>query len=112
MLKNRQNTTRVEWSAGCFSWQLIDDKKVSIKMEEIYPGGRSDTHFHTKSIQFFFILEGEASFSLEDTQFDLKKHDGLEIPLNKKHQIINSGENNLIFLLISFPPVQEDDIRV
>jgi len=61
---------------------------------------------------FFFILEGEAFFNLEDIPFHLKKHEGLEIPLKKKHQIINSGENNLVFLLMSFPPVQEDDIRV
>jgi len=112
MLRNKLNTTRIEWSAGCFSWHLIDDKKVSIKMEEINPGGRSDAHFHTKSIQFFFVLEGKASFNLENTQVELKKHEGIEIPLESKHQILNTGENNLLFLLVSIPPVHEDDIRV
>ena len=81
-------------------------------MEEINPGGRSDAHFHTKSIQFFFVLEGKASFNLENTQVELKKHEGIEIPLESKHQILNTGENNLLFLLVSIPPVHEDDIRV
>lgn len=112
MIKTKRNTTAVEWSPGCFSWHLVDDKKISIKMEEIEPGGLPDSHFHTESIQFFFILEGRAAFNVENDQHELKKHEGIEIPLKARHQILNPGETNLLFLLVSIPPVQEDDIRV
>lgn len=112
MLKNRLNTSMVAWASGCFAWHLIDDKKVSIKMEEINPGGRSDPHYHTRSVQFFFILEGQADFILANTQYELKKHEGIEIPLKAKHQILNAGETNLLFLLVSIPSVEEDDIHV
>ena len=112
MLKSKRNTTRVEWSPGCFSWRLLDNKKASIKMEEISPGSRSDSHFHTQSVQFFFILEGEAAFKVGNAQYELKKHQGIEIPLKAKHQILNNGGNHLVFLLVSIPPVQEDDVRV
>lgn len=112
MLKSRRNTTRVEWSPGCFSWSLMDNKKASIKMEEINPGGRSDSHFHTQSVQFFFVLEGQAAFKVGNAQHELKKHEGIEIPLKASHQILNKGETHLLFLLVSIPPVQEDDVRV
>ena len=112
MLKNKLNTTRVEWSPGCFSWHLIDDKRVSLKMEEISPGTGSDAHFHTQSVQFFFILEGQASFKVENAQHEMKKHEGIEIPLKAKHQILNTGETDLLFLLVSIPPVQKDDVQV
>jgi mannose-6-phosphate isomerase-like protein (cupin superfamily) len=112
MLKNRFNTDKVEWSPGCLSWQFVDDKKVSIKMEEIQTKSRSNAHFHTKSRQFFFVLKGKASVDLEGALYDLKRHEGIEIPMGQKHQVMNSGEEELLFLLISFPPIQEDDIRV
>jgi len=112
MLKSRLNTPRVEWSPGCFSWHLVDDRKASIKIEEIKSGGRSDAHFHTRSAQFFFILEGQAALNIENNQYGLNKHEGLEIPLGAKHQILNTGKTSLLFLLVSIPPVEEDDIQV
>lgn len=112
MMKNTSNTPKVEWAHECFSWHFADHNDVSIKMEEICPGGSSDAHFHSRSLQFFFILEGEATVKLEGARFELKKHEGIEVPLNQKHRIINSGDENLVFLLISSPAIQKQDIQV
>lgn len=112
MIKNTSNTPKAEWAPGCFSWHFVEHNDVSIKMEEICPGGSSDAHFHSRSLQFFFILEGEATIDLGKALFELKKHEGIEVPLTQKHRIINSGEENLVFLLLSSPAVQKQDIQV
>ena len=112
MIKNAFNTRKVKWADNCFSWHFIDRKDVSLKMEEIYPGGSSDFHCHARSLQFFFILEGEATIDLGDTRFEMKKHEGIEIPLKKKHRITNSGDKGLLFLLLSCPSIKKNDVLV
>ena len=73
MLKSKAKIAVVEQAPGHFSWTLVDCKDVSVKLEEIPPGGKSEFHFHKKSLQFFYILEGEAVFNLEGRSFSMKK---------------------------------------
>lgn len=110
MLKNVSKVSSVEWASSHFSWLFVDSHNIGVKLEEIPRGGKSDLHFHKKSYQFFFVLEGEAVFNMEDHSFGLKKHEGIEVSLGKKHQISNRGKERLLFLLVSSPKVRNDDI--
>ena len=102
MIRSKSNSPRVEWAPRHFSWSLCDHQKMSIKIEEIPPDGKSDLHFHPGCYQFFFILEGKAEFIKEDSTYNLSKHQGIEVPCGVNHKIMNSGKNNLIFILISY----------
>ncbi|MFQ5722002.1 MAG: cupin domain-containing protein [Candidatus Aminicenantales bacterium] len=104
MIKSKSNSPRVEWAPKHFSWALCDYQKMSIKVEEIPPGGKSDVHLHQSACQFFFILEGKAEFRKEDSNYNLGQYEGIEVLSGEKHQIKNRGKNNLLFLLISYPP--------
>ncbi len=110
MKKSQENTPRTEWGRDHYSWPLVDSRDLGIKVEEIPPGGHSETHVHKKSRQFFFVLEGKASFLLEKSTFSLKRYEGMEVLAGKKHQIRNGGKEKLLFLLVSFPRVEESDI--
>jgi len=110
MKKSRSNVPRVEWAKGHFSWQLVEKNELSIKIEEIPPLGQSEIHYHAKSFQFFFLLQGEASFLLAKDSFPLKEHESVEVSQKRRHQIKNTGEDKCLFLLVSLPKVQEADI--
>jgi|Deesub1362A_J573_1020465.scaffolds.fasta_scaffold04504_3 mannose-6-phosphate isomerase-like protein (cupin superfamily) len=110
MLKNKSTAPSTEWTPNHFAWSLVDGDELSVKLEEIPEGGESELHFHEKSRQFFFILEGKADVKVEERCYQLKKHDGIEVLPGKKHQISNRGTQKLLFLLISSPKVQENDI--
>jgi mannose-6-phosphate isomerase-like protein (cupin superfamily) len=110
MLKNKSASNMVEWAPKHFSWTLVDQDDLTVKLEEIPVEGNSDLHFHQRAFQFFFILEGKAGMHLREKNYSLEKHDGIKIPLNVKHQIVNKGETKLFFLLISCPKVQPEDI--
>ena len=84
---------------------------MSIKVEEIPVAGHSDAHYHKESREFFFILEGRAKVDLTEGGYVLKKFDGIEISTESMHQISNIGEEKLLFLLISWPKVQEHDVH-
>lgn len=111
MIRNRSNVLSQEWSPSHFAWSLTDRNEVSIKVEEIPVAGHSDAHYHKESRQFFFILEGRAKVDLTEGGYMLKKFDGIEISTESMHQISNIGEEKLLFLLISWPKVQEHDVH-
>lgn len=110
MKKNKLTISPMEWAPHHFAWHLVDHTELSVKLEEIPAGGSSGLHYHKKSRQFFFVLQGQASIKLEDRQYLLQKQEGLEIQPNQKHQISNNANENLRFLLISSPGIQQDDI--
>lgn len=110
MIKNKSTVQAVEWAPNHLSWSLVESPEWSIKLEEIPAGGKSGVHHHKRSRQFFFILRGESIVKVEGHSFLLKKYDGIEISLCQKHQIINNGNERLLFVLISSPNVQKDDI--
>ena len=110
MLKKKSAANMVEWAPQHFSWTLVDKDDLTVKLEEIPVEGKSDLHFHQRAFQFFFILDGIAEMHLRGKNYNLERYDGIEIPLNVKHRIVNKGETKLFFMLISCPKVQPEDI--
>ncbi|MEH2418303.1 cupin domain-containing protein [Nostoc sp.] len=60
--------------------------------------------------QFFFILSGKATLEIDGSRQVLSQHEGVEVPPNVPHQMLNEGESNLEFLVISQPPSYGDRI--
>lgn len=67
-------------------------------------------HYHQKAQQFFFILEGQATFEIEDEVFVVNTNEGCHVEANKKHKIKNEGATDLHFLVISEPKAHGDRI--
>ncbi|MFX1534273.1 MAG: cupin domain-containing protein [Promethearchaeota archaeon] len=99
MLRNKSTVSSLEWAPNHFSWSLIDNRELSIKLEEIPVNGSSESHYHKKSLQFFFILEGDAILSVKGHRYQLTRHEGIEISPGNRHQIKNAGTKNLQFIL-------------
>jgi mannose-6-phosphate isomerase-like protein (cupin superfamily) len=110
MKKSRSTATINEWASGHYAWPLVQQEGLSVKLEEIPPGGASDTHYHRRSRQFFFILGGQALVRLDGEALRLAQHEGVEAEPGVAHQIVNAGAEPLTFLLVSAPPVAPDDI--
>ena len=53
------------WGEGCYGWHLLKLDAVSVILEEVPPGGSEVRHYHERSRQFFFVLEGQAIIELE-----------------------------------------------
>lgn len=110
MIKSRPNVRCDEWAKGHYAWPLVQCKELSIKLEEIPAGGKSERHHHLESFQFFFILKGQAVGAVEGKKYFLNKHEGIEIFPRKSHQILNRGRQKLLFLVVSAPSVKKSDI--
>ena len=48
-----------KWGNNCDGWHLLKTGELSIIQEEVPPGESEVKHYHNKSKQFFYVLEGK-----------------------------------------------------
>ena len=65
-------------------------------------------HYHNFSQQFFKILNGKATFEIEDEVIEVEKGNGIHIPPKTKHRIRNDQSEDLEFIVISEPTTRGD----
>ncbi len=98
------------WGEGCDGWRLVDTPGLTVIEERMPPGTREVRHFHQKARQFFYIIAGTASLELNGQLETLNPGQGLEIAPEAAHQIMNAGQTDLEFLVISQPTTTGDRI--
>ena len=81
---------------------------LSIIHEKMQGDTKEKYHYHSKARQFFFILKGKVILNIDEQNYYLSEHDGIEIQPNQKHRISNESENDAEFLVISKPAVKDD----
>ena len=112
MVISIENAEHYIWSEICDGWHLLKRDDISIIQERV-PAGRAEVmHYHKASRQYFYILEGEGTIVFENDEVVLKKGQGLEIPLQVKHQFKNQSNTDVHFLVISIPTTRGDRINV
>jgi mannose-6-phosphate isomerase-like protein (cupin superfamily) len=100
------------WGDQCDGWNFVDQPGLSVKMERMPPHTAEQLHFHQEARQFFFILEGAATFEIEEGPLRVNEQQGIEIPPGNRHRIRNDEDSDLIFLLCSQPSTAGDRTNV
>jgi len=96
------------WGQNCEGWRLVDTPALTVIQERMPPGTHEVRHFHQKARQFFYIIVGTATLELKGQRETLNGGQGLEIPPNAPHQILNETQADLEFLVISQPTTTGD----
>ncbi|MDP9957793.1 mannose-6-phosphate isomerase-like protein (cupin superfamily) [Epilithonimonas hungarica] len=112
MIKSKQNSEHYFWGENCDSWILLNSENLSIKLETMPPRSKEQLHFHKNAQQFFFILKGKATFTVDGATFEVAGHSGFHITPNKNHLIENRSDIDLEFLVISNPSTNNDRFAV
>jgi mannose-6-phosphate isomerase-like protein (cupin superfamily) len=107
-----QNAEHYVWGENCEGWHLLKRDDMSVIQERVPAGGTEVMHYHEKSRQFFYVLEGEGLMVFEDHQSLLRKGEGIEIAPLIKHQFRNESDDDVHFLVISVPATQLDRINL
>ncbi len=97
-----------QWGNGCDGWVLVDTHTLSVKQEQMPAGTAEALHYHEKARQFFFILEGIATFEVENEIVEVESGQGLHIAEGIKHRIINNTTGDIEFILSSQPSTNND----
>ncbi|HUU63526.1 MAG TPA: cupin domain-containing protein [Dehalococcoidia bacterium] len=84
-------------------------KNQSLAEARLAPGITTDEHFHPKSEEIYYILEGRGRMKIEDEEREVCPCDGIAILPGKRHRIWNIGGSDLIFLCCCSPAYRHDD---
>jgi mannose-6-phosphate isomerase-like protein (cupin superfamily) len=109
---DKNNTEHYTWGQNCDGWHLLKSSEISIIQERMPPSTYEVRHQHSKSRQFFFILSGEATMEVNGEIQHLKTNQGIEIPPQTSHQMMNKANAVLEFIVVSCPPSHGDRIIV
>jgi len=72
----------------------------TLKMSIVEPGKSTHAPHHHPEEEFFYILEGSASFFLDGKTVVVGPNTSLYCPPNAEHGISNAGNTNLKYLVI------------
>lgn len=100
------------WGDKCKGWHLTDNSQLSVIKEIMPPKTKESKHYHLKSHQVFYILEGEAEFTIDEESFIVNSNQAISIVQGQQHRITNNSDRNLIFLVISSPSTTHDRVEV
>lgn len=74
------------------------------------PNTREKLHLHRNAQQFFYVLDGFATFFSNEAQLVLGPGEGVVIKQEEAHYIANLGNENIEFLVISNPSTDSDRV--
>lgn len=90
---------------------LQDEANYKLKRIEVNPGQRLSYQFHHKRQEYWTIIEGEATVTLDDEEIVLKYGESIFIPIGSKHRVENKTKNLLAFIEVQTGTYfGEDDI--
>ena len=110
-----ENASHYQWGTQCDGWRLHNSTQLAIIEERMPPNSSEIRHAHAHATQFFYILLGDATMDLEvegqTITHQLTKHEGITIEPKQAHRIHNQSAAELVFLVISSPPTDQDRIN-
>lgn len=107
-----ENTENYIWGNHCNGWHFVNTDDLSVIRETMPCNSKEKLHYHEKSMQFFFILNGIATFEIDNKEFTASSGSGIIIHPGAKHRIINNGPSALEFLVVSRPRSHGDRINL
>ena len=100
------------WGVVCDGWRLLDKQDLSVIQERVPPAGGEAPHFHSRARQFFYVISGTATMELPDQTVSFGAGQGLHVPPNTVHRLVNTSDTDLVFLVISAPTTIGDRLNV
>jgi mannose-6-phosphate isomerase-like protein (cupin superfamily)/N-acetylglutamate synthase-like GNAT family acetyltransferase len=112
MIQSIQNSEHYNWGQNCDGWHLLQSDNLSVIEERMPPGISEILHYHNKTQQLFYILEGIATFEINGQVFIVNANESIHVLNKTLHKISNLSKNDLRFLAISQPKSHGDRVEM
>jgi mannose-6-phosphate isomerase-like protein (cupin superfamily) len=87
--------------------ELHHTAEQSLAEATLEPGQATDRHYHARTEEIYFLLEGEGEMEVDGERRHVGPGDAVLIPAGARHQI--RAETPLRFLCCCAPPYSHDD---
>ncbi len=113
-IRNIDDATAFTTKDGSEIRELLAHRNSCIELQSLaearLPPGLSTTlHYHLKTEEIYYVLEGCGRIRIDDEQRDVRVGDAIAIPPGAHHQITNCGDDELKFLCCCAPGYENDD---
>ncbi len=81
----------------------------SLAEARVSPGKATIQHYHIKTEEIYYILQGRAEITVEGEIKEVVEGDGIVILPGQKHRIWNTGDEDLVFLCCCAPAYEDED---
>jgi mannose-6-phosphate isomerase-like protein (cupin superfamily) len=108
---NTEKAEHYKWGNNSDGWHLLKSESLSIIQERVSPGESESRHYHNESQQFFYVLSGIASIEVCGAMHEVQAGSGIHVAAKEPHQLANSGDIDLSFLVISEPESHGDRVN-
>lgn len=89
---------------------LYTGENLQLVLMSLKPQEEIGVEIHPNIDQFFRFEGGNGKCIINDNEFDVKDGDAIIVPAGSKHNIINTGEEELKLYTIYAPPHHKDGI--
>ena len=90
---------------------LLDNTSCKVKKIVIHPEQAPSYQYHFKRSEVWVVVKGVGELKLDDVIYKVSSGDVFQIPLKAKHQIKNTGKDDLVFIEVQLGTYfGEDDI--
>lgn len=83
-------------------------KRFDHRISSYQPKGYVEPHTHKVQEQIYHVLDGEGLMELDGVRHVVRPQDYIFIPPGVEHAIYNSGLKDLVFMVITSPPTDEE----
>lgn len=91
--------------------QTVGSSRVDFRISRYAPAAYVGEHVHKVQEQVYYVLEGEGILTLDDDKHLMHPHDYVYVPPGIRHSFTNTGTNGLVFLVITTPADDEEEMR-
>ena len=93
-------------------WEVLDvGRAFTVKRITVKPGGQLSLQLHHFRSEYWVVVSGSARVTRGDRIVDLKAGETVDIPVETKHRIENTGDQDLIFIEVQYGEnLDENDI--
>ena len=87
-------------------------RKQSLAEARLESGASTVAHYHPKTEEIYFILEGSGQMRMDEESQTVGPGDAIAIPPGSVHRITNIGSTVLRFLCCCAPAYEHEDTRM
>ena len=79
-------------------WEETGSKELCVGVGELDPGRVLGLHHHVGDAEFYYVLSGRATITVEDKEIDAAPGTAIYIPPSAKHKILNDGKEKFVMV--------------
>lgn len=85
--------------------------RVDFRISRYAPMAYVQEHVHKVQEQVYYVLEGEGILTLDDQKQLMRPNDYVYVPPGIRHSFTNTGTDGLVFLVVTTPADDEEEMR-